>query len=210
MIDPDRIMYQWRQMTPAERAAALQSRQCRRVPWHGPPHYEDESGLYLLTAACYEHRPWIGVAPPRIAAFEAEWLETLAQHCHHVFAWVVLPNHYHALLQARDLDGLLKARSAVAREDVVSLERGRGLPRSASVAPRGRDRHQVGGAFLGLYELRAAQRCTPRLRETLAGLALFQRRAVPGGGGTCGSRTTLARVPAIGFRERLGPAGTLR
>lgn len=109
MIDPDRLMYQWRRMTPEQREAVLKSRQCQHVPWHGPPHYEDESGLYLLTAACYEHRPWIGVTPQRMVAFEAEWLETLAEHCRSVFAWVVLPNHVHTLLHARDLNGLLKA-----------------------------------------------------------------------------------------------------
>ena len=63
MMDPDRIMYNWRRMTPEERKAALESRQSRHVSWHGSPHYADESELYLLTAACYEHRPWIGAAP---------------------------------------------------------------------------------------------------------------------------------------------------
>ncbi len=109
MMDPDRIMYNWRRMTPEERKAALESRQSRHVSWHGSPHYADESELYLLTAACYEHRPWIGAAPQRIAEFEAEWLGTLGEPAQGVFAWVVLPNHYHALLHTADVSVLLKA-----------------------------------------------------------------------------------------------------
>ena len=109
MTDPDRMMYRWRRMTPQQRQAAIQSRKCQHVPWHAPPHYESESGHYLLTAACYEHRSTIGLTPQRMAQFESDWLETLGKHCHAIFAWVLLPNHYHALVHARELDALLKA-----------------------------------------------------------------------------------------------------
>jgi putative transposase len=102
-------MYNWRQMTPDERQAALQSRRAGRVPWHAPPHYQAECGHYLVTAACYEHRHWIGTTPDRMAQFESDLLATLAPHCVQVFAWVVLPNHYHALLHARELNALLAA-----------------------------------------------------------------------------------------------------
>ena len=44
-----------------------------------------------------------------IAEFEAEWLGTLGEHAQGVFAWVVLPNHYHALLHTADVSVLLKA-----------------------------------------------------------------------------------------------------
>ncbi len=108
-MDHERIMYRWRRMTLQERRAALESRKARRVPWHAPPHYEADCGHYLLTAACYEHRPWIGVAPQRMARFEGELLATLGQHCRRVFAWVVLPNHYHTLIHAPALERLLAA-----------------------------------------------------------------------------------------------------
>jgi putative transposase len=96
-------------MTSEERQAALTSRRTDRVPWHAPPHYQANSGHYLLTAACYEHQPWIGATPSRIAQFESDLLSTLAQHCRNVFAWVVLPNHYHALVYASELAPLLIA-----------------------------------------------------------------------------------------------------
>jgi putative transposase len=44
-----------------------------------------------------------------MAAFESELLATLGQHSRQVFAWVVLPNHYHALLHSADVWTLLKA-----------------------------------------------------------------------------------------------------
>ena len=102
-------MYNWRRMSPEERAVRLKSRQALRLPWHAPPHYEADCGHYLLTAACYEHRPWIGVTPRRMAEFELELLAVLREHCRQVFAWVVLPNHYHTLVHAADLQRLLAA-----------------------------------------------------------------------------------------------------
>jgi putative transposase len=108
-MDPDGMRYRWRRMTPDEREAALCQRCSRHLPWHGPPHYAGESGLYLLTAACYEHRPIVGLTTQRMAEFESRWLETLDERCLTVFAWVLLPNQYHALLHVRNLQELLGA-----------------------------------------------------------------------------------------------------
>ncbi len=108
-MEPDRHMYNWRRMTPSERQAAVESRKATQVPWHAPPHYESQCGHYLLTAACYEHRPWIGATPERMADFEKQLLEALTTHCRQVFAWIVLPNHYHALVHAAELAPLLAA-----------------------------------------------------------------------------------------------------
>jgi putative transposase len=105
----ERAMYQWRHMTPERRKEALEYRQRHRLPWHSPPHYVGDSGMYLLTAACFEHHPIIGVNPQRMAEFESELLETLRRCGRETSAWVVLPNHYHALAHAPDIKGLLKA-----------------------------------------------------------------------------------------------------
>jgi putative transposase len=102
-------MYQWRKMTAKQREAALLSRQEKHVPWRGPPHYKADSGLYLITAACYEHQPIIGTSPARMAEFEGELLKTIRAHALTIFAWIVLPNHYHVLVRAPDLKGLLSA-----------------------------------------------------------------------------------------------------
>ena len=101
-------VYRWRQMTPKQRQEALKYRRRHDLPWHGPPHYVDESGVYLLTAACYEHRAIIGVSPQRMADFEEELLRTSRLHSKDIFAWIVLPNHYHLLVAAPDIKELLK------------------------------------------------------------------------------------------------------
>jgi putative transposase len=44
-----------------------------------------------------------------MADFEAALLETLGTWAQAIFAWAVLPNHYHALIHAADIKGLLKA-----------------------------------------------------------------------------------------------------
>ncbi|QDU30367.1 hypothetical protein ETAA8_54950 [Anatilimnocola aggregata] len=107
-MDPDRPMYRWRQLTPEQRQAVLVERQSHRLPWHGPPHYESESQLYLVTAACYEHQPIIGLSPERMIGFEAELMTVCNDFSKQVFAWIVLPNHYHVLLHAPQIKTLLK------------------------------------------------------------------------------------------------------
>src|SRR5437868_4749273 len=102
-------MYQWRRMTPEQRRESLEQRQRQRLPWHGPPHYESDSHIYLITAACYEHQHFIGYSTSRMADFEAELLRTTEATCKQIFAWVVLPNHYHLLVETIDLEGLLAA-----------------------------------------------------------------------------------------------------
>lgn len=104
----DRIMYLWRQLTPEQRAAVLEERKSQRRPWHSPPHFAGETGLYLITAACYEHRDVIGHSPARMADFERQLLGVLHERCESVFTWNVLPNHYHALVRAADVKALLK------------------------------------------------------------------------------------------------------
>jgi putative transposase len=107
-IEPDRAMYRWRRMTPFQREATLEYRKVNHRPWHSPPHYESEIGLYLITAACYEHRPIVGQSPERMAKFEKELLDVLYEHCRGIFAWVVLPNHYHTLVRCDLVKALLK------------------------------------------------------------------------------------------------------
>ena len=108
-MDPDRPMYLWRRMTPDQRKEAVEYRQRFRLPWHGPPHYESEGELYLISAACYEHKPVIGLNPARMAEYEAELLEAVKSLCTQIFAWIVLPNHYHLLVHVPDIKALLAA-----------------------------------------------------------------------------------------------------
>jgi putative transposase len=90
-------------MNEAERREALALRKALSLPWHGPPHPYGGAGAFHLSAACYEHAPFIGVSPARMAECERKLLETVQGCCESVHAWCVLPNHYHVLVQTPNL-----------------------------------------------------------------------------------------------------------
>lgn len=101
-------MYVWRKLTDPQRQELLHWRQQSRNPWHSPPHREGDSGRYLITAACFEHQPIIGLTAKRMAAFASALLTVFKAGRASVHAWVVLPNHYHVLADTEDILGLLK------------------------------------------------------------------------------------------------------
>ncbi len=43
-----------------------------------------------------------------MAGFVTELCDLLEEHCRHVFAWVVLPNHYHVLVDVPQLKSLFR------------------------------------------------------------------------------------------------------
>lgn len=103
-------MYAWRRMSEAERKTVLQNRKSLHRPWHQPPHFfEGTETRFLLTAACYEHRPIIGQSTERMKRFESELVETCAPHCDQIHAWCLLPNHYHLLVDTKAIPEVLKA-----------------------------------------------------------------------------------------------------
>jgi len=102
-------MYDWRRMSKTEREKALEARRSLRHPWHGPPHDYAREGTFHLSAACYEHQPFIGVSADRMAQSEAELLDTLHACCEEIHAWCILPNHYHALVDTPSLELAMNA-----------------------------------------------------------------------------------------------------
>ena len=100
-------MYEWRKMSAEEREEALALRRKKQVPWHSPPHQDRGEGAYHLSATCYEHKPFIGVSPERMVECELRLLETVREKAQGLFAWCVLPNHYHLLVHTDDVLGLL-------------------------------------------------------------------------------------------------------
>jgi putative transposase len=107
-MNADRPMYRSRYMTPEQRKKALEHRQRYRLAWHGPPHYESEAGQYLITAACFEHKPVIGLRPARMAEFESALLKAAQSACRQIVAWIVLRNHYHLLVHTAAVKSLLR------------------------------------------------------------------------------------------------------
>jgi putative transposase len=92
-------MYRWRTWTPEQHAIVLSERFERSHPSHSPAHIESEcTSYYMITAACFEHKS--------VIATSDSLTELLYDHCSSVFAWVVLPNHYHILVNEPRLKSL--------------------------------------------------------------------------------------------------------
>ena len=103
-VDPN-TMYRWRTWTQEQRQTILKERQQRGNPFHSPPRkVSGETSLYLITAACFEHRPIIGHPECRLNQFSTRLCDLAIDSCNQVFAWVVLPNHYHFLAQITELN----------------------------------------------------------------------------------------------------------
>jgi len=105
-------MYSWRRMTDDERIEAMRLRVNRGGSWRRPPVWNDQKARFLITAACFDHQPHIGWSFARMGAFEVALLNTLEKTCSRVFAHVLLPNHYHALVQCEEC---AKLRSALGK-----------------------------------------------------------------------------------------------
>ena len=102
--------YIWRSLTPEQRTRLLLERLQNHRPWHSPPHWHNPGRRqFHITAACFEHAPYIGHTPARMDAFSQSLLDACAPHVDWIFAWCVLPNHYHLLVQTPDVLALLAA-----------------------------------------------------------------------------------------------------
>lgn len=101
-------MYNWRKMNQEQKDSLLELRKTQEVPWHSPPHVQGDNTRFHITAACYEHKSIIGFSPERITGFEKELLQLLREYSDELYAWSVLPNHYHVLLKTTDILSLLK------------------------------------------------------------------------------------------------------
>ena len=98
-----RNYYLWRRMTAEQREQVLALRKAQNRPWHSPPHTKG-SGRFLLSGTCYEHKPIVGRDTERMAHFENELLDLFDNIKHlSVHAWILLPNHYHVLVDCTDV-----------------------------------------------------------------------------------------------------------
>jgi len=106
-------MYDWRSMTVEERQQVLEVRRARKLPWHSPPHLDfDGTHQYLISSACYEHAYIIGKSSERLTECEEGLLEVCDNFCLSLYAWCILPNHYHAVVKT---DRVRELRHALGR-----------------------------------------------------------------------------------------------
>lgn len=98
-------MYEYRKLNIEERQAIVQERLSKGHPRHQPPHLIRDRGTYLISAACYKHQPYIHSVERRNTILDQLLLQ-ISNRDFIVFAWVVLLNHYHLLLQIPDFSYL--------------------------------------------------------------------------------------------------------
>lgn len=93
-------MYYWRKITDKQREYVLEYRRLHRYPKHSPPHFDAETECqYIFSATCYEHNRIIGINDQRMSECESDILSICRDLAIVVYAWCILPNHYHLLLK---------------------------------------------------------------------------------------------------------------
>jgi REP-associated tyrosine transposase len=106
-------MYDWRKMSDDERQQILKKRRAQKLPWHSPPHLDFEgTHQYLISASCYEHAPILGQSDKRMSECESEVLKVCDDFCLSLYAWCILPIHYHTLVKT---DRIRELRHALAQ-----------------------------------------------------------------------------------------------
>jgi putative transposase len=98
-------VYEYRNLTPEERAQVIEDRKRHGFPSHAPPHPVRDRTQYLITAACYEHNGIMTRAQRRQQLLDLIF-EVFISTGVDILAWVVLPNHYHLLLDLPNFDQL--------------------------------------------------------------------------------------------------------
>ena len=101
-------MYEWRKMTAEQQQEVLAYRKLHGRTWHYP-HHRGTCGAFHITAACFEHRPFVGTSVQRMVDWEQQLAGVIADQNSSLHAWCVLPNHYHLLVNTRDIKPLLRA-----------------------------------------------------------------------------------------------------
>jgi putative transposase len=91
-------MYAYKKLSKKEKEEVLKSRRAQGFPLHSPPHLDEPGRWYLITAATYYHKP-VFTSPDLLKYLEITLLEALAHNSIHHEAWVVMPNHYHVLVE---------------------------------------------------------------------------------------------------------------
>jgi putative transposase len=98
-------MYEFRKLTPTEKEELLRYRLQQGYPLHAPPHPHRGEGTFIITAATFEHRHLLSTSERR-TNFELALIKTFCDLEMELIAWVVLPNHYHVLMNAQKIEGV--------------------------------------------------------------------------------------------------------
>ena len=106
--------YEVRQRSTKEREGVNLYRGEHGYPLHAPPHPFRDAGYYLITATIFEHKR-IMAASSRRTEFEICLDGEMKGIQADAIAWVVLPNHYHILVDVDSLDSIQSSKTRVYR-----------------------------------------------------------------------------------------------
>lgn len=102
-------VYYWRKSSEKQREEIREYRRLHGFPKHTPPHFDSEyERQYLLSGSCYEHKKIIGATDVRMTDFEADLLSLCREFNSELYAWCILPNHYHVLMRTARMKELRK------------------------------------------------------------------------------------------------------
>jgi putative transposase len=108
-------------MTAEQRLEAVNYRRLHEFPLHSPPHWNfTVERQFLISGSCYEHAKYVGHSHERMSTFERDLLIACEKFSTSVYAWCILPNHYHVLRRTENVKalraelGLLHGRSSYA------------------------------------------------------------------------------------------------
>ena len=121
-----------------DRQRVLRERSIRGFPLHSPPHFHGISGTYLITSACYEHRP-IFEDLVDLSYLTDEMLHALMAAGIQPQAWVFLPAHYHFLAHVEDI-GIISETLRLTHSRIATQINGRQQARWRKVWYRFSDR----------------------------------------------------------------------
>lgn len=100
-------MYEYRKLNREQQKKLVEERLKKGHPPHSPPHLIQNQPFYLITAACYEHKHRLTSVSRRQQLFQL-LSEMFTSQNIKIFAWVILPNHYHLLISTVDFKWLSK------------------------------------------------------------------------------------------------------
>ncbi len=100
-------MYNWKNLTEEQKNEIIKTRKIQKLPWHSPLHIDSGDKNYMLTASCYNHEHRIGFTYNRMQEFEASLLKVINEYSSEIFAWCILPNHYHVLIRTSKIKELI-------------------------------------------------------------------------------------------------------
>jgi putative transposase len=103
-------MYTYRSLSPAQQQEVVEYRRQQRRPWHSPPHWDyTNARQFIISGACYEHAAIIGQSHQRLTECEHDLLAVCESLTSAIYAWCILPNHYHLLVRTEWIKALRKA-----------------------------------------------------------------------------------------------------